>query len=99
MHDREKRQNLKNEILMAYGGVCFCCGESNVKFLTIDHINNDGAAHRKAVTGNSRGTRGFQYWLKRNGFPEGFQVLCFNCNCGKQVNGGICPHKDQRKAI
>jgi hypothetical protein len=20
-------------------------------------------------------------------------VLCFNCNCGRYHNGGICPHK------
>jgi hypothetical protein len=22
----------------------------------------------------------------------GFQVLCWNCNCGRAFNNGICPH-------
>ena len=26
-------------------------------------------------------------------FPEGFQILCFNCNAGKHRNGGRCPHE------
>ena len=32
-------------------------------------------------------------WLIRNNYPEGFQVLCYNCNLGKAHNNGICPHK------
>jgi hypothetical protein len=40
-------------------------------------------------TGNS-----FYMWLIRRGFPVGFQVLCFNCNIGRSMNGGICPHKE-----
>jgi len=27
--------------------------------------------------------------------PAGFQVLCFNCNIGKQLNDGTCPHQLQ----
>ena len=33
-------------------------------------------------------------WLRRNSYPEGFQVLCHNCNLGKKINGGVCPHND-----
>jgi hypothetical protein len=32
----------------------------------------------------------------RNGYPPDFEILCFNCNCGKAVNGGICPHEALR---
>lgn len=73
-----------------YGGaICGCCKESNPKFLTIDHIESDGAAHRKEIG------RGSLYrWLKRHNYPPGFRVLCFNCNCGREYNGGICPHKE-----
>jgi hypothetical protein len=35
--------------------------------------------------------------LRKNGFPEGFQVLCANCNIGRHINGGICPHESNRK--
>ena len=34
-------------------------------------------------------------WLKKHGFPkEGFQLLCYNCNCAKGFFGK-CPHKKQ----
>lgn len=70
---------------------CTCCGESNLMFLTIDHTNNDGANHRKVigVTG-----LGFYRWLVKNNFPEGFGVMCMNCNFGKYLNGGVCPHDE-----
>jgi hypothetical protein len=31
------------EMLSAYGGKCVCCGESEYKFLAIDHINGGGS--------------------------------------------------------
>jgi len=71
---------------------CACCGESILEFLTIDHINNDGAKHRKKIGGSHSIYR----WLVKNNFPEGFQVLCLNCNCGKQMSGGVCPHIKNR---
>lgn len=33
-------------------------------------------------------------WAILNGFPDELQLLCFNCNCGRQRNGGVCPHVD-----
>ena len=72
-----------------YGWECACCGETEPIFLTIDHMNNDGAEHRRRdVVAIS-----LYRWLVRNGFPEGFQTLCYNCNCGRARNGGICPHQ------
>lgn len=93
--ERERGRNywkrLRHEAIMAYGGyICACCGETEPRFLTIDHINNDGAAHRKTL--KNRGASIFK-WLKDNGYPEGFQILCMNCNHGKAHNGGICPHQ------
>ena len=87
---KSKRFNaaLKTEVLEHYGNVCVCCGESVSQFLTLDHINNDGAEQRK-TTGS--GTN-FYLWAKRSGYPDDLEVLCFNCNCGRQVNGGVCPH-------
>jgi len=90
-------EKLKRSILVHYGDnppQCACCGETEIKFLTIDHINNDGAKHRKIFRLN-RGGKSLYCWIKRNGFPEGFQVLCYNCNCGRYRNKGICPHKEK----
>ena len=66
-----------------------------MRFLTVDHVNGDGAAKRAMHrTGNS-----FYRWIIRNGFPADFQVLCFNCNIGRAMNGGICPHKEGSTTI
>jgi hypothetical protein len=88
----EYRARDRDAAFMAYGGFrCACCGEMQPMFLTIDHVNNDGAMHRKIVGG--KGGSSFFQWLRRNKYPPGFQVLCRNCNWGKHVNGGVCPHQ------
>jgi hypothetical protein len=83
---------------------CACCGETIPDFLTIDHVNEDGAAHRKKVAkdGKRRKSTGWKppgngvgvsiyRWLKKNGYPPGFQVLCMSCNFAKG-HFGSCPH-------
>ena len=92
-----KRKRIRSATFAAYGGeICACCGEKESKFLTIDHINNDGAAKRKQIypqgKGNTAGYHTYQ-WLVKNNFPAGYQVLCMNCNYGKRMNNGVCPHK------
>ena len=67
---------------------CACCGESNFVFLTLDHINNDGAIHRKTCASGSA----TYYWIRRNNYPPIFQVLCWNCQHPKAI-GQICPHQ------
>lgn len=86
------RQLIKACVLEHYGKVCQCCGEGNNAFLSVDHIDSDGAKHRKEI-GKSSGI-GFYSWLKKNNFPLGFQTLCFNCNIARHHHGGVCPHKD-----
>jgi len=83
----------KDRVFQAYGGyVCACCGETEPLFLCIDHINGGGEEHRTSLGWSGRG-RGMYTWLIKNNFPLGFQVLCQNCNIGKHLNGGICPHQ------
>lgn len=90
---KKRSDALKNQVYDHYGGYkCSCCGESIKEFLTLDHIDNDGAEHRKGL-GNSGSGRGLYLWIIKNGFPKMFQVLCMNCNWGKRMNNGICPHK------
>lgn len=60
---------------------CAHCGFDDIRALSIDHIGGGGAPHRR-MTGND-----VYGWLKRNGFPKGYQVLCMNCQLIKrQVN-------------
>lgn len=92
---RELERLAKDQVFEAYGGYkCSCCGETIKEFLTLDHINNDGAAHRREVFGGREhgSGRSLYGWIIRNNFPPILQVLCANCNWGKRMNGGICPH-------
>jgi|SRR6185295_644225 len=61
-------------------GTCRNCGQGDIDVLCIDHINNDGAAHRKQV-----GWGSMAWWLIKNDYPPGFQVLCYNCNNKKKL--------------
>ncbi len=89
---KKSRRKLKLEVFNHYGGAkCACCGEKEICFLTLDHPNNDGAKHRQSLTGKKAGVTIYRA-LKRAKWPPGLQVLCFNCNCGRQINNGICPH-------
>ena len=78
---------MKAMCLDHYGRKCACCGEDNPGFLSMDHINQDGWAHRKHGSGNAI----YRYAIT-NGFPDTLQILCFNCNYGRARNGGVCPH-------
>lgn len=72
---------------------CACCGENELNFLTIDHINNDGYKTRRTI----RGARMYS-WIIKNNYPAVFQVLCYNCNCSKGFYGE-CPHETRRKLL
>lgn len=93
--NRARRKVLRSAVLEAYGGpVCACCGEREEAFLTLDHIENNGAAERLKIAGrrNAAGIHTYM-WLLKHGFPPGYQVLCMNCNFGKRMNNGVCPHR------
>jgi hypothetical protein len=81
---------IKVKTLAHYGGVCVCCGEDDIRFLTFDHIDGGGKQHRRAEMGSMPLSR----WLRNNGYPDGFQILCWSCNSGRHFNGGVCPHQD-----
>lgn len=92
----EKRRELKRQVFEIYGGAfCRCCAETSLIMLTLDHMNNNGAAERKEWKSDG-GVDGFYRKLKKRGFPDGYQVLCYNCNVAKYHNNGICPHEIER---
>jgi hypothetical protein len=86
-----ERAKLRFDFLDALGAICACCGEDDVRFLTLDHVDNSGAKHRKLFKDHQ-----IYREARRKGYPrDKYQVLCFNCNSGRSCNGGICPHKDE----
>lgn len=92
-YNRERNQQLKAMLVAHYSNganKCVCCGESEVRFLTIDHIDGNGAEHRKTTKCGTGAT--FYRRLIREGMPEGYQVLCYNCNNARIWNKK-CPHQ------
>jgi len=89
---RAQRKERRVRVIRHYGAHCRCCGLDDINFLSIDHVNSDGAAHRKEI-----GTNGGQIylWLEKNGLPDDarLQILCYNCNLGRAFNDGVCPHQ------
>lgn len=84
------RKRLKLQVLNHYGSKCICCGENHFELLTLDHINGGGQKQRSNL--NAKNSAYVLYrWLIKNNFPEGFQILCFNCNISKGIYG-YCPH-------
>jgi catechol 2,3-dioxygenase-like lactoylglutathione lyase family enzyme len=91
-HAQKNKQivtNLWNMILNHYGHKCNNCGETNELFLTLDHVSNDG--YKNKLTTSTLYRR-----IIQDRFPDTFQILCWNCNCGKHRNGGILPIPEYR---
>ena len=84
---------LKEEVLRHYGNgrlACVNCGYWDIRALSIDHVNNDGAKHRKELK-----HKDIYKWLKENDYPDGFQTLCMNCQWVKKAKES--DHKRTRK--
>lgn len=77
--------------------ICRCCGQSIFEFLEFDHIEgrnemaNDPKArkwgYKSAWTGEQLWTKVKECNEKFEFYPEGFQVLCSNCNQSKKNSG------------
>lgn len=88
LQKKEYRLKVKIKVLTYYSKgkpFCECCKEDIIEFLSIDHINGGGTKHRKQISNI------IYWWLIKNNYPEGYRVLCHNCN---QAFGfyGKCPH-------
>jgi len=81
----KSRVEKRTLVLNHYGGKCACCGESNYEFLAVDHINGNGNKHRKTIGQH------IVRWIIENNYPEGFRILCHNCNQSLGLYG-YCPH-------
>jgi len=89
---RRYHRELLAEVIAGYGGKCICCEEAEPTFLTLDHISGNGNEDRR-----QRGNNPTNYYrtLVREGFPPHLRLLCFNCNVGRERNGGVCPHRKE----
>jgi len=84
---------------------CNCCGEnSHVDFLAIDHIRGSKQMDlepelKKLKYSSKLRNQNLHRWILKNDFPDGFQILCTNCNFAKGMkkNNNQCPHERIRK--
>ncbi len=51
---------------------CAVCDWTDIRALSIDHINGGGQKHLREIGGH------IEDWLVKNNFPEGYQILCMN---------------------
>jgi len=80
------RVSLRELVFSKLGHECDCCGESQKLFLQIDHIKGGGRQHLL-----EKGHTNQYLWDILENLDD-FQILCANCNIGKYLNGGTCPH-------
>lgn len=97
--ERQRKQNRKicKAIFDHYGWTCSCphCPESNPKFLTLDHINNDGK--RETNSGGDWRRRLYRKAKSTGKWPDDLRTMCYNCNLGRARNGGVCPHEEEAR--
>lgn len=87
---REFRRRVRLEVLTKYGLRCVCCGETELAFLTIDHVQGGGRRHRERIGG----TTALYNELRRQPKSPDFRILCSNCNCARGFYG-TCPHESE----
>ena len=78
---------------------CACCGENEfLIFLTIDHITGRKNTDDFTKSGTKLGGNPMYSKLEKRGFPDGYRVLCLNCNCAREHQPGkVCPHQRNKR--
>mgnify|MGYP006180602373 CR=1 FL=1 len=103
---KNERDELRLKCLQHYSKIisnsnipcCNCCGENSYhEFLSLDHIIGKKQMDSipelvKIGYSSERTSKNLTKWIIHNNFPEGFQVLCHNCNLAKGFYGK-CPHE------
>ena len=95
-------RTIKVEVLSHYSpeGILKCshteCIVSDPDMLTLDHINNDGAEFRKSQKITAGG--GTYAYVKKQGYPLGYQTLCWNHQWKKQLTNLRINGKNRKKA-
>ncbi len=97
LFNRLYQRQVRKRVIEHYGGIppsCACCGEGRYEFLSLNHLGPRGSGNidRKKYRGSQAGVLRF---IVKNNFPEGYNVLCYNCNLSRGFLG-YCPHEKER---
>ena len=106
--EKENRDYQRSQVLQYYSKhltksnipCCNCCGVDIKDFLALDHIAGKKQMDSepelvKLGYSSKKSGRVLINWIIDNGFPDGFQILCHNCNYAKGMrkNKNVCPHQ------
>ncbi len=83
-------RGMHKRIILKYGGLCECCGETELGFLTLDHRSGGGLKERQDKFDNQ--AYKFYRHLRDSDIDVNIRVLCWNCNCSKGFRQGKCSH-------
>jgi hypothetical protein len=86
LRNRDERKTARQHVINFYGGSCVGCGESDIRVLTLDHVNGDGHVHRRILK-DKRSMYVSLYRQLRRAAPITWelQILCFNCHAKKDL--------------
>ena len=88
-----KYARYRPKVIVLLGGKCFCCGESRLPFLTIDHISPAKGFYQSNKTKRPRTLDMMQEILAQENPRESYRILCWNCNCATRYRR-VCPHNE-----
>ena len=86
-YKKKYKQRVKRAAFDRIGDMrCALCGCDEMIFLTVDHADGNGAAHRKQLNGtNGRFSNHIGSWIIKATDEElaewNLRILCYNCNC------------------
>ena len=84
---RRQREKARLNILTHYSLTnppsCAHCGIDDIDVLCLDHINGGGLKQLREL-GKHSGTS-YWNWIRNQGYPPDYQVLCRNCNWKKRI--------------
>ena len=75
-----RNKKIKDLLFGMYGKSCSCCGFTDIRALTLDHIKNNGADERKRLGEQGVYRRAVEMYR-----PEEYRILCMNCQFIKRI--------------
>lgn len=83
-YDPERRARFRNAAIAALGSVCKGCGISDSRVLDVDHVHENGEAHRVRVGVSET----YYNDILRGAATGEYQLLCLNCHEIKNAESG-----------
>jgi hypothetical protein len=95
--DSARRYRLKIDVMSHYSNEIKCCkcGIADIRVLCLDHINGHGQDHLRSIKVSAG--MPFYKWVRDNGYPHGYQILCLNCNVIKRIENNEYRKKYEEK--